>query len=134
MEWAVLMEFRTDNPCERVGAVLGPQRAIVQHRRSVPHGQVASAIAAVRASRAMPAVKLAFEFLVLTAARSGEVRGAVWAEVDLTAGVWTIPATRMKMQRTHRVPLCARAAQVLEAARTLDGSRGTTELTQAFRS
>ena len=122
MAWAVVMEFRTDNPCDRVGAVLGPQRAVVQHLRAVPHREVASAIEAVWASRAMPAAKLAFEFLVLTAARSGEVRGAEWDEVDLTASVWTIPGTRMKMQRAHRVPLSARAVQVLEAARTLDGS------------
>ena len=121
MEWAAVMEYRTDNPCERIGAVLGPQRAVVQHLQAVPHGEVASAIRAVQASRAMPAAKLAFEFLVLTATRSGEVRGAEWAEVDLAAGVWTIPATRMKMQRAHRVPLCARAAHVLETARTLDG-------------
>ena len=121
MEWAVVMEFRTDNPCDRVGTVLGPQRAVVQHMRAVPHTEVASAIESVRASRAMPAVKLAFEFLVLTAARSGEVRGAEWAEVDLTAGAWTVPATRMKMKDEHRVPLCARSAQVLQAARTIGG-------------
>ena len=124
MEWAAVMEFRTDNPCDRIGAVLGPQRAVVQHLRSVPHGEVGSAIRAVQASRAMPAVKLAFEFLVLTAVRSGEVRGAEWAEVDLAASVWTIPAKRMKMQRAHRVPLCARAAQVLEVARTLGDGEG----------
>ena len=124
MEWAVVMEFRTDNPCDRVGAVLGPQRAVVQHQRAVPHTEVAAAIKTVLASRAMPVAKLAFEFLVLTAARSGEVRGAEWAEVDLTAGVWNIPAARMKMQRAHRVPLCARAAQILQAARALgNGSR-----------
>ena len=123
LAWAVVMEFRADNPCDSVGAVLGPQRAVVQHLRAVPHGEVASAIEAVWASRAMPAAKLAFEFLVLTAARSGEVRGAEWDEVDLAASVWTIPGTRMKMRRTHRVPLSARAVQVLEAARTLDGGR-----------
>ena len=123
LAWAVVMEFRTDNPCDRVGAVLGPQRAVVQHLRAVPHGEVASAIEAVWASRAMPAAKLAFEFLVLTAARSGEVRGAEWDEVDLAASVWTIPGTRMKMRRAHRVPLSTRAVQVLEAARALDGGR-----------
>ena len=73
----------------------------------------------------MPAVKLAFEFLVLTAARSGEVRGAEWAEVDLTAGAWTVPATRMKMKDEHRVPLCARSAQVLQAARTIGAEAGS---------
>ena len=122
--WAVVMEFRNDNPCDRVAAVLGPQRAVVQHMRSLPHAEVAAAVAAVRGSRAMAAVKLAFEFLVLTAARSGEVRGAEWAEVDLSAAVWTVPGKRMKMRRAHRVPLCGRAAQVLKAARALGGGNG----------
>ena len=64
-------------------------------------------------------VTLAFEFLVLTAARSGEVRGAQWTEVDAEDHVWTIPATRTKAKREHRVPLCRRAAQILDAARAL---------------
>ena len=123
MEWAVAMELRTDNPCDRLGGVLGPQQDLVQHMRALPHGEVATAIRAMWGSGATPAVKLAFEFLVLTAARSGEVRGAQWAEIDLPAGVWTIPATRMKSKREHRVPLCGRAAEILEAARTLGDGR-----------
>ena len=65
-------------------------------------------------------MKLAFEFLVLTAVRSGEVRGAVWTEIDRDEGVWTIPAARTKGNREHRVPLCGRALQILEEARMLD--------------
>ncbi len=87
--------------------------------RALPHRDVAAAIGAVQASGAPPVVKLAFEFLVLTAARSGEVRGAQWAEVDAENHVWTIPATRTKAKREHRVPLCRRAAQILDAARAL---------------
>ena len=56
---------------------------------------------------------------MLTAGRSGEVRGALWAEVDTSAHVWTVPATRMKAKREHRVPLCGRAVEILDAARTL---------------
>ena len=123
LEWAVAMELRPDNPCDRVGAVLGPQQDSVQHMRALPHGEVAAAIEAMRASGATPAVKLGFEFLVLTAARSGEVRGARWTEIDLPAGVWTIPATRMKSKREHRVPLCGRAVEILRAARTLGDGR-----------
>ena len=51
---------------------------------------------------------LALEFLILTATRSGEVRGARWSEIDLTTGIWTIPAGRMKAGREHRVPLSRR--------------------------
>ena len=78
MEWAVAMELRSDNPCDRIGPVLGLQGNGVRHMRALPHGEVAEAIRKVRTSKARPVVKLAFELLVLTAARSGEVRGAAW--------------------------------------------------------
>ena len=57
-------------------------------------------------------------------ARSGEVRLATWDEIDTAGAVWTVPAARMKAKREHRVPLCGRALEVLDAARTLgDGNR-----------
>ena len=123
LEWAIAMELRTDNPCARILQVLGPQHDIVQHMRALPHRDVAAAIDTVQRARTTPIVKLAFEFLVLTAVRWGEVRGAAWAEIDTADRVWTIPAARMKMRRDHRVPLCGRAVSVLDAARTLGGSR-----------
>ena len=83
MDWAVAMEYRGDNPCGRLGPVLGPQQSVVEHMRALPHGEVGGAIRKMWGSGATPAVKLAFEFLVLTAARSGEVRGARWDEIDL---------------------------------------------------
>ena len=70
LEWAVAMEFRIDNPCDRIGPVLGPQHDVVQHMRALPHRDVAAAIRTVRATTAAPAVRLAFEFLELTAART----------------------------------------------------------------
>ena len=121
LEWAVAMELRTDNPCDRIGPVLGPQGAVVRHMRALPHREVASALETVRTSDAIPVAKLALEFLVLTAARWGEVRWAEWSEINRNAGVWTIPATRMKAKREHRVPLCCRAVEILDAARMLDG-------------
>ena len=103
--------------------VLGPQNDIVTHRQALPHRDVAAAVETVRAASAQPAVKLAFEFLVLTASRSGEVRGAQWAEIDTAGRVWTLSALRMKAKREHRVPLCGRAMETLDAARTLgDGN------------
>ena len=120
LEWAIAMDLRNDNPCDRVLPVLCPQNDIVTHRLALPHKDVAAAVETVRASgSAQPAVKLAFEFLVLTAARSGEVRLATWAEMDTAGRVWTISAARMKAKREHRVPLCRRAAQILDAARAL---------------
>ena len=53
----------------------------------------------------------------------GEVRGEVWSEIDREAGVWTIPANRMKAGREHRVPLCGRAVEILDTARKLDDKR-----------
>ena len=91
--------------------------------RALPHQDVAAAVAAVRMSAAAPGVTLACEWLVLTAARWGEVRGAEWAEMDTAGRVWMIPATRMKAKRPHRVPLARRAMAILDAARTLgDGT------------
>ena len=120
LEWAVAMEFRTDNPCDRVGSVLGTQDAVVRHMRALPHREVASALRKLRTSNAMPVARLAFEFLVLTAARWGEVRWAEWSEIDQTEGMWTVPETRMKAKREHRVPLRRRAKEILAEARTLD--------------
>ena len=125
LEWAIAMDLRNDNPCDRVLPVLGPQSDIVTHRLALPHKDVAVAIGTVRASNSgQPAVKLAFEFLVLTAAPSGEVRLATWDEIDTAGAVWTISAARMKMKRDHRVPLCRRALEILDAARTLGDGNG----------
>ena len=118
LEWAVAMEYRLDNPSDRIGPVLGPQHDVTEHMRALPHGEVAAAIRTVRAATAAEVDKLAFEFLVLTAARWSEVRWAEWKEIDRDAGVWTVPARRMKANRKHRVPLCGRALEILEAART----------------
>ena len=121
LEWAVAMEYRTDNPCDRVRAVLGLQSRVVKHMRALPHREVGSAIRKARRTDGMPVARLAFEFLVLTAARWGEVRWAEWSEIDLGEEMWTVPATRMKAKREHRVPLCRRALEILEEARALGG-------------
>ena len=121
LEWAVAMDLRPDNPCDRIGPVLGAQGKAVRHMRALPHGEVASALRTVRAANARPVVKLLFEFLVLAATRSGEVCGAAWTEIDRDEGVWTIPAGRTKGNREHRVPLSRRALEILEQARGLGG-------------
>ena len=112
--------MRNDNPCDRVLPVLGPQNDIVTHRLALPHREVAAAIETVRTSKSgHSAVKLAFEFLVLTAARSAEVRLATWTEINAADRMWTISALRMKAKREHRVPPCRRAGEILDAARAL---------------
>ena len=124
MKWAVAKGYRRDNPAgDAIAQALPRQPVVRRHMRALPHGEVGGAIQAVRASRASNAVKLAFEFLVLTAARSGEVRLATWNEIDVDAVVWTIPGTRMKGKRDHRVPLCQRAVAILDDARKLRDGR-----------
>ena len=66
---------------------------------------------------------LALEFVILTAARTNEVLGATWAEMDLDKALWTVPAKRMKGGKEHRVPLSPRAIEILESLRPLNASR-----------
>ena len=123
LEWAIAMEWRTDNPCDRILHLLSPQHDVVKHRKALPHREVGAAIEKVRVAESAKADTLAFEFMVLTVARGGEIRGAVWSEMDQDSGVWTIPASRMKTAREHRVPLCGRTLEILEAARKLGNGR-----------
>ena len=74
----------------------------------------------LRSRKAMAA--LALEFTILTAARTGEVIGATWEEIDLAKKVWTVPAHRMKAGREHRIPLSPRAIEILEAAKPMGTS------------
>ena len=125
MKWAVAMQHRPDNPAgEVLGQALGRQQDVVQHMTALPYDEVADAVAVVRASQAWIGTKLAFEFLVLTAARSGEVRLATWEEIDIGSAVWTVPGSRMKAKRDHRVPLCGRTVEILHEARPLGGETG----------
>ena len=121
MDWAVANEHREYNPVVAVAKAMPKQAKRCVHYRALPHAEVAGAIAKVRATGYQAAIKLAFEFQILTAARPGEARGAVWAEIDLEAAVWTIPGVRMKAEREHRVPLSPRALELLREARRLHG-------------
>ena len=125
MRWAVAQGYREDNPAgDAIGAALPKNGVRAQHLAALPYAEVAGAIETVRGSGAYLATVLAFEFLVLTACRSGEVRGARWDEIDLEAREWRIPPERMKTGREHRVPLSAGALAVLRAARGLPDRSG----------
>jgi integrase len=82
------------------------------HHAAMPYKDVPAVVDKLREAESIQA--LALEYLVLTAARWGEVRGARWSEIDLAAKTWTIPAARMKSGREHRVPLSPRAVEILE--------------------
>ena len=114
MKWAIAKGYRPDNPAgEQVLQALPKNGVIRKHQPALPHGRVGGAVRVIRATEAWPSTKLAFELLVLTATRSGEVRLALWEEMDLEEAVWTIPGERMKANREHRVPLSGRALEVL---------------------
>ncbi len=126
MQWAVAEGFRADNPAgDAIGAALPKRNKPKVHHRALAFREVGAAVATVRGSaQAHWATKAAFEFLVLTAARSGEVRLAEWSEMDLGACTWTVPKGRMKGEREHRVPLPDRAVAILEEARGHTGGSG----------
>lgn len=94
-----------------------PQKLSRGHHAAMPYDQVAAFVADLRSRDAITA--MAIEFLILCTARSGEVMGMTWEEVDLEAAVWTVPGARMKAGREHRVPLTARAMEILEKVRPL---------------
>ncbi|MBX9801987.1 MAG: tyrosine-type recombinase/integrase [Caulobacteraceae bacterium] len=104
-----------ENPARWKGHLdqLLPKRARLArgHHAALPFADVPAFIKELRARPATSA--LALEFTILTAARSGEVRGATWREIDLPGAVWTVPAARMKAGREHRVPLSKRAVEIL---------------------
>ena len=123
MRWAVAEGYRQDNPAgdvinSRLPRADGTQR----HHQALPHRQVGTAIETVRKSSARATVKLAFEFLVLTACRPVEARLARWDEFNLEAQEWTIPADRTRTDQDRRAPLSTRVLQLLaEAQEIADG-------------
>lgn len=117
LKWAIAQRYRTDNPADVVALALPRVKRSKSHYPALPHSEVAAALDLVRRSDAFVSTRLAFEYLVLTSARSGEVRSALWEEVDLETAMWTVPASRMKARVEHRVPLSGRSLAVLREAR-----------------
>lgn len=105
-----------ENPAQWKGhlALTLPKRQKLQrgHHAALPYAAVPDFVKRLRLVRGMSS--FALEFAILTAARSGEVRGARWPEMDLAAKLWVVPAERMKAGREHRVPLSPRALEILE--------------------
>ena len=95
-----------------------------EHFKALPYQEVPAALKIIRGSSAGLATRLALEFTILTAARSGETRGATWAEIDWERAEWVIPAGRMKGKAEHRQPLSPAAVNVLEQARELGNGEG----------
>ena len=121
--WCMGRNYRPDNPVDRAVEALPKANGNgTTHHRALPHGEVAEALRAVRRTTdTHPSAVLCVELIALTAVRPGEARGAHWKEIDMDAGVWTIPASRMKAGRKFAVPLSTGALDALERARNLSG-------------
>jgi len=118
LDWATVRGYRSgENPARwrgRLDKIL-PKRSAVQrvkHHRALPYRDVPAFLAILRERTGVAA--LAFEFMILTATRTGETRGAKWDEIDVDSGTWLISATRMKAGKEHRVPLVGRALEIVE--------------------
>lgn len=116
-DWTKAAGLRSgDNPVEGVTKGLPRQNDRAEHHAALPYGSVPAFVQRLKAGPAGENVKLAFELLILTGCRTGEVVNARRSEIDLAAATWTIPAERMKAGREHRVPLSERAVEILKRA------------------
>lgn len=118
LDWATVRNYRTgENPARWKGHLdkLLPPRSKVQkveHHRALPYQDIAEFMNRLRSYEGIAAKGL--EFLILTAARTGEVVGAQWKEFDFKEKTWVIPAVRMKAEREHRVPLSPKALEIVQ--------------------
>ena len=117
-------EYRTDNPAEKAVRNLPRIKRQPDHHASVPYADVADVLNCIAESKSGMAARLALRFVVLTAGRVNEILGATWSEIDLNAGVWEIPAERMKGGNVQKVPLSRQALDVLAQAGELSDGGG----------
>lgn len=116
LDWAHAKGYReAEAPMRSVTRGLPKQPKVKEHFAAMAwHDVPGFLVKLAETPQAGEPVKLALEFLILTAARSGEVRGARWSEFDLAAKEWRVPAARMKAGKAHAVPLSGRALVILE--------------------
>ena len=117
MMWCVANRYCANNPLSVVDALLPKQRKMqdrVTHHPAAPWRTLPNIVETIASTAPMSVRRQALLFLILTAARSGEVRGVTWNEIDMETATWIIPGERMKTGRRHRVPLCAQLIKLLE--------------------
>lgn len=120
--YAVQTGKATYNPASEMRGVLKTKK--VKHRAALESDELPEFLNKLSQGDLHPTTKLALQFVILTAARSGEVRGATWDEIDLEKKLWRIPAERMKMDSPHTVPLSSQAIAILERIGKLFGKDG----------
>ena len=124
-DYCIVAGWRQDaNPCLTLGAALPRRRRTRRHHPALPYTEVSDALAAFRVAPGHENCADALTFLVLTAARAGEVRHATWDEIDLDSRVWVVPSEHMKMRKEHRVPLSTGAVKVLQRTAKRTGRKG----------
>jgi integrase len=120
--YAVQTGKATYNPASEMRGVLKTRK--VKHRAALEAEELPEFLDKLSQGDLHPTTKLALQFVILTATRSGEVRGATWDEIDLEKKLWRIPAARMKMDTPHTVPLSSQAIAILERIGKLFGNDG----------
>lgn len=110
------------NPASEMRGVLKTKK--VAHRAALEAADLPTFLQELSKGDLHITTKLALQFVILTAARSGEVRGATWNEIDLDAKLWRVPAVRMKMDTPHTVPLSSQSIAILDQVGTLFGKDG----------
>ena len=126
LDWATARGYRQgENPARWRGHLenLLPRRSKVrrvEHHAALPYSELSAFMLALRQQEGVAA--RALEFTILTAARTGEVIGARWEEINIAERLWSVPAERMKAGREHRVPLCGKALEIVEEMRAIGGN------------
>lgn len=128
LDWAAARDHRSGHDprlWDQVTAALPKAKDVkkAKHFESCPYASITLSLQSIKDSGASDRVKLAIEFTVLTAVRSGETRGARWSEIDWEGKRWIIPAERMKAGREHRVPMSAPALEILKTMREVTGDQ-----------
>lgn len=123
-DFARAKAWRTgENPVEGVTSALPRNNSKQEHFGALPYAEVPDFIGRLREANTGEIIKLAFEFMILTAARTGEILRATWDEINLETATWTIPASRMKAKIEHRVPLSPRCIEILQMAHEICGDQ-----------
>lgn len=122
LDWAHAKGYRAaEAPMRSISRGLPRQPKRDNHFAALPYEELPALMAELEATVSLG--RLALRFVILTAARSGEVRGATWAEIDLNQKIWTIPADRMKAGKEHVIPLSEPASRILKAAEPFRGRK-----------
>jgi integrase len=121
-DWAKAAGYREgDNPVQGITKGLPKQSSRDEHHAAMPYPDVPAFVARLRSGSEGEIARLAFEFLIFTASRTGEVLGARWDEFDDSQAIWTVPPERMKAKREHRVPITKRGLEIITRCKLLAG-------------